>query len=653
MSRIAALLIVITFCGHLLSEEGAPPPLLDRALFFSDPEYSCATISPDGRYISFLRSLDGVTNIWVMGTNEPIEAARPVTNESGRPIVSHFWSKDSSHLLFLKEVDGPGCHHLFSVALPTSKISSKARDLTPVRSAFAQLLAISKEQPEFVYVALNTRKNWYRDVYRINLKTGTKERIFLNTENIVYWHFDQKCQLRLGQRITQNGTVELLRINGQTLTPIFSYNVEENFRFLCFHKDGKRFYAESSCDTDRSRLVLVDIETGLCKECDSDPEGKADLSRIVIEDGELCATVYVGEKGRIYCKNEKTAQRYEKFRKRFPEEEIRFEDISDDGRYRLVEVSSDTEPGAVYLYDEVRDTCSFVYRSIPFLPSQYLCPMRPIRYRARDGLGISGYLTLPAGMPEQNLPVVVFPHAGPNERNTWSFDPHVQFFANRGYAVLQVNFRGSVSYGKRFLDAGNKQWGNAMQHDITDGVTYLVNEKIADPSRIAIYGQAYGGFASLAALAFTPNLYACGIACSAPSNIVSLLKTPAIARSPAKRLTDLRIGNLGDEEDRVRMKRYSPFYSVDTICAPLLLLQGEKDIYLPEAESEQIANTLKQKDQKVTYMTVSGEGHEFLNSENRIAVAQVAEYFLAQHLKGRCQKENLSLLRKLRVIVHN
>jgi len=636
-------ILALLICGYLGAQQDVP--LLDRELFFADLEYSEPQLSPDGKYISFLRSFNGVKNIWVKEIDTPLEAACPITSESTQPVESYFWSKESSQLLYKSAVGEPGMYHLFSVQIPDSlremNIPPKPRDLTPVSSISVDVLALSQES---VYVGISGKS--YQDVHQIDLVTGAHRALFLNRERIDQWYFDQECQLRLGSRVGKDGDFELLRVDGQSLTPIFSSRANETFRPLSFHKDGKRVYVESSIDSEFTRLVLFDIETGSCEECDCDPE--ADLWKVVFEEGDLAATVYFGEKARICCKSEELSSLYGELRKEFPEEDLWFLNASADGKHRLILVCSDIEPGVLYIVDRELEKCSLVYRAMPSLET--LAPMRPIHYKARDGLEINGYLTLPHGMREQNLPVVVFPHGGPWARTFWYFDSVVQFLANRGYAVFQMNFRGSTGYGKRFLDAGNKEWGDAMQNDISDGVEFLIREGIANPAKIAICGFSYGGFAALSGLAFTPDLYCCGIACCAPSNLLSFLQSP-YPQSRRALFTE-RVGSFTEDADR--LKRVSPLFSADRISAPVLLMHGAEDVLVPKTESEEMANALKQLNRKVTYLEILREGHDFADRVNRAAMAVVLEHFLAGHLGGRAQADaSPHVLQRLRVVVRN
>jgi dienelactone hydrolase len=297
------------------------------------------------------------------------------------------------------------------------------------------------------------------------------------------------------------------------------------------------------------------------------------------------------------------------------------------------------DPGAAYLYDHETGTATLLYRSRPSLPSDHLAFVKPVRYPARDGLTIPAYLTLPRGVEPKSLPTVVMPHGGPWARDAWGYDPYAQFLANRGYAVLQPNFRGSTGYGKKFLNAGNKQWGiGAMQHDVSDGVAYLVKEGIADPKRVAIFGGSYGGYATLAGLAFTPELYAVGVSYVGPSNLLTLLASIPPYWAPVRKIFNVRLGNPDDPADLELLKRMSPINAVERIHVPLLVIQGANDPRVNKAESEQIVVSLRDRGMPVEYLLAPDEGHGFAGRENRLAFAAAMEKFLARHLHGRYQE---------------
>ncbi|HEY9710859.1 MAG TPA: S9 family peptidase, partial [Oculatellaceae cyanobacterium] len=399
--------------------------------------------------------------------------------------------------------------------------------------------------------------------------------------------------------------------------------------------------ANKGNDVDRTRLVLFNLESKESELVDVDPKKEVDFGGLLFSEAtdELIATFYVGDRLRIYPKNEEFARNLTFLQKELPEGDLALQSVTKDDRLYLVAVRSDVDPGSVYLFNRETGKVEKLYESRPELPKENLAAMRPIRYTARDGREIPAYLTTPKGVEQRNLPVVIMPHGGPWARDIWGYNPYAQFFANRGYAVLQPNFRGSEGYGKDFLNAGNKQWGTgAMQHDITDGVKYLIDQGIADPKRVGIFGGSYGGYATLAGLAFTPDLYAAGISFVGPSNIVTLIKTIPPYWLPIKKSFMLRVGNPDNPEDLKRLREQSPLFSAKQIKAPLLVIQGANDPRVKQAESDQIVVALRDLGREVKYLVAPNEGHGFRGETNQLAVTAAIERFFAPYLGGRYQE---------------
>jgi len=622
------------------------PPLLDRELFFGDPEISGAQLSPDGRWLTFIKPYNGVRNIWIKGIDEPFEAARPLTADE-RPVPGYFWSEDSRYVLYVQDKGGNEDFHVYAVdpTLPPDPETGvpPARDLTPYENTRAVIYAVPEATPGQILVGLNDRDPRWHDVYRIDLATGERTLVLKNEQELAGFTFDLEGRLRLATRIAEDGSTEILRVDGDTLTPVYTCSVEESCSPLRFHKDGRRVYLTTNRgDRDLIELVLFDPETGDETFVERDPEGEADFGGAAFSDRteELIATYYVGDRLRIYPKTEELAQDLEFLRSQLPEGELYPGSTTEDERLMLVTVQRDVDPGAVYLYDRQQRRVELLYRSRPELPSEHLAPMKAIRYRARDGVEIPAYLTLPKGVEPRGLSAVVLVHGGPWSRDMWGYDAFAQFLANRGYAVLQPNFRGSSGYGKAFLNAGNKQWGTGvMQHDVTDGVRYLIESGIADPNYIAIMGGSYGGYATLAGLTFTPELYAAGVSIVGPSNLLTLLKTIPPYWAAARRIFDTRVGNPDDPVDRERLKAQSPFYHADRIRAPLLVIQGANDPRVKKTESDQIVVAARDNGVEVAYMVAPDEGHGFRGEMNRLAMIAEIERFLARHLGGRYQEE--------------
>jgi dipeptidyl aminopeptidase/acylaminoacyl peptidase len=622
------------------------PPLIDREVFFGDPEIAGGQISPDGRFVSFLRPLDGVLNVWVKGRDEAFDAARPVTADTIRPVRGYFWSQDSRFVLYAQDRAGDENFRVYAVdpAAPAAPGSSAppARDLTPFERVQARIVSVPEAAPNHVLVAINDRDPRLHDVYRIDIRSGERELVRRNDENVAGWQADLDGNLRLGTRQRQDGGWEVLRVDGDALTPVYTCSWEESCGPLRFHRDNRRVYMVTNRDVDLARLILFDPATGAEEVVDTDPEGQVDFAGAEFSRAtrEMVATYYLGDRLRIYPHDPQFARDLERVRAAVPDGDIFFGSRTRDDRLQMVSVTSDVDPGATYLYDRDTGDVELLFRPRPNLPTEHLARMRPVRYTARDGIEVPGYLTLPRNVEPRNLPVIIHPHGGPWARDMWGFNPNAQFLANRGYAVFQPNFRGSAGFGKRFLNLGNEEWGTGtMQHDITDGVRWLIEQGIADPERVGIYGGSYGGYATLAGVAFTPELYAVGVPYVAPSNLITLIESFPPYWEPLIRLWHLRLGNPNDPAQRQRLIEQSPLFSVDRIRAPLLVVHGANDPRVVQNESDQIVVALRDRGVHVDYLVAPDEGHGFARLENRLALAAEMERFLAEHLGGRYQRD--------------
>ncbi len=529
-------LAAVVGCGGGASDQNTevamePAPLIDRELFFGDPEISGAQLSPDGKWMSFLKPYEGARNIWVKTADEPFEAAKPVTADE-RPVPGYFWSRDSRHLMYVQDKGGNENFHVWAVdpaAAPAEKNVPPARDLTPVDGVRAQIYSVPKATPDQIIVGLNDRDPSYHDIYKVSITTGERTLLRENTDNVGFWIFDNEGELRLAYRSLPGGGAELLKVTMQGFDQLLTTTFEEDMSPVGFHQDRRRVYVDTNKgERDLSELVLLDTETGEIVPVEKDPENEVDFGDAVFhpDTDELLATAYVGDRVRVYPKTAEAKSLWDGMRKALPDGEIGITSTSQDMSRILAAVYSDVDPGSVYLYDAATGTATLQYRSRPELPSKDLAPMKPVRYAARDGMTIHGYLTVPKGVAAKNLPVVMYIHGGPWARDNWGYEPYAQFLANRGYAVMQVNYRSSTGYGKHYMNAGNKEWGiGAMQHDVTDAVQWLIKEGVADPAKVAIFGGSYGGYATLAGVTFTPDLYACGIPYVGPSNLITLIES--------------------------------------------------------------------------------------------------------------------------------
>jgi dipeptidyl aminopeptidase/acylaminoacyl peptidase len=652
--RFIVLAVIMLVASGLVAKEKSHldklPPLIDREIFFGDPEISGGRISPDGKMISFRRPYKDVMNIWVKAFDEPFDEARPITADTTRPVRGYFWTWDSKYVLYVQDKGGDENFHVYAVD-PYEKLDPgqdvpEARDLTPIDGIRATFYSFPKKTPDILYIGLNDRDERYHDVYRLSISTGERTLVRQNDDEMAGFRFDLEGNLRLSTRMTDDGGTEIFRVDGEEYVSVYTVTNEENVNIVRFHKDGKRVYLETNKgeDIDLSRLVLFDPVTLEVEFVESDPENQVDFggTEFSSKTDEIIATYYVGDRLRIYFKDKEYEKDYTKLKKKLKKEigdgDVYFGSSTLDDVIWLVYVTSDTDPGATYVFNREKGTVDFLYRPRPELPTEHLAKMKPVRYKARDGMEIPAYLTIPKGVKAKNLPVIIVPHGGPWARDMWGYDPVSQFLANRGYAVLQPNFRSSTGYGKAFFNAGKRKWGEEMQHDISDGVAYLIDKGIADPEQVGIFGGSYGGYATLAGLAFTPELYAVGVDFVGPSNLITLLNSIPPYWESGRKFFNEHVGDPNNPEDVERLKRQSPLFSAENITAPLLVVQGANDPRVKTAESEQIVVALRELDRDVEYMLAPDEGHGFAGLENRMAFFAKMEEFLAKYLEGRYQE---------------
>ncbi|MGD1937815.1 MAG: alpha/beta fold hydrolase [Cyanophyceae cyanobacterium] len=622
--------------------QSALPPLIDRELFFGDPEIVGAQLSPDGQFLAFRKSLNGVMNVWVKGIDEPMAAARPVTTDVGRSISIYFWSADGRYILYAQDQGGNENFQLYAVEPESLGETAPARNLTPIEGVSARVYGVPKQAPDEIIIGLNDRDPRFHDVYQLDLTTGERTLVYKNDDNIAAWMTDAQGTVRIAYRQTQQGTNETLVVNNGTLTSIYTCEVEETCHPVRLHPDGEQVYLITNRDQDLIQLELLNLTTGQSQLVETDPDSQVDFGSAIFSEAtdELIATAYVGDRVRIYPQDDQFAADLAFLRRQFPNDDLSLTSLTRNDQLALIGVQSDVNPGSMYLFDRSTQTLEKLYDYRPALSGASLATMEPVRYTARDGLEIPAYLTLPPGVAPENLPVVIFPHGGPWARDRWGYDSMAQFLANRGYAVFQPNFRGSTGYGKRFLNAGNGEWGTgAMQHDITDGVQYLIDEGIADPDRVGIFGGSYGGYATLAGLAFTPERYQAGASFVGPSNLITLLESIPPYWAPLRATFNQRVGDPDNPSDRVRLEAQSPLFSADQIQAPLLVVQGANDPRVKQAESDQIVVALRELNRPVEYLIAPDEGHGFVKETNLLATMATLERFFSEHLGGRYQAE--------------
>lgn len=638
--------LIVVIGGCVASTLAQVPPLIDRELIFGNPEYSGAQISPDGRYISFIKPLKGTMNIWVKGYGEPFDAARPMTNDPARPVRQYFWSRDSKYILFVQDKGGDENFNVYAVD-PAGKPAEgsdvpTARNITAAKGVRAIIQAVPKSDPDAIYVGINDRDKAWHDLYKVKISTGERTLISENHDRYQGMIFDNADKLRLATRSAQNGDTEILKIGPEgKAAKIYSCSVFETCAPVQFHQDNKRVYLQTNKgDSDFIELALMDADTGAVTKVESDPLGKVDLGSVWFSGrtNAIQATIYEDDRERIYFKDKGLEKIYTSIKKRLGDRELDFQSSTADESKWIVVSSSDVDPGTVWTYDVKSKNLSTLYQVREKLDRSALSPMKAVRYKSSDGLEIPAYLTIPKGSSGKNLPAVLFVHGGPWGRDSWGYHSYAQFLANRGYAVLQPNFRASTGYGKKFLNAGNNEWGEKMQDDITWGKKWLVEQGIADPKRVAIMGGSYGGYATLAGVAFTPDEYAAAVAIVAPSNLVTLLQSIPPYWESVRTLFYARMGNPNTPEGLAQMKRQSPLTSADRIKTPLMVVQGANDPRVNKRESDQIVAALQKRNYPVEYLVAPDEGHGFARPVNNMAMLAASEKFLAKYLGGRYQE---------------
>ncbi|WP_293171027.1 S9 family peptidase [Oceanithermus sp.] len=592
-------------------------------VLFGDPELGQVRVAPDGRSVAFIAPWEGVKNLWVMDLASG--ERRRVTSDRGRGVQGHGWLP-SGLLIYAQDKDGDENWRLYAV----DPAGGEPRLLTPGEGVQAQLLAVHPDYPDELLVLLNDRDPALHDVWRINARTGERRRA-LENPGFIGFLADERLNVRLAHKSSDDGGGELYLREGDAWKPLLRWGLDDSLGTWPLALRGNTLYMASSLGRDTAALVAVDLATGEERLLAEDP--RYDLPN---------------EEGLLFHPRAARPEAVAVMRDRLgwivldPALEPDFERLAElDGdvyvtsrdqanRVWVVREELDAQSPRYWVYDRSTRELTLLGDAHPALADYTLAPMQPVRYRARDGLEIEAYLTLPPGREPRGLPTVIFPHGGPWYRDVWGFDPIAQWLANRGFAVLQPNFRGSTGYGKTLLNAGNKEWGRKMQDDLTDGVRWLVEQGIADPERVAIMGGSYGGYATLAGLAFTPELYAAGVDIVGPSNLFTLLETVPPYWKPMIALFHTRMGH--PERDAELLRAASPLFSAEKIQAPLLIGQGANDPRVKRAESLQIVQALKEKGKPVEYVEYPDEGHGFVKAENRLDFFRKAEAFLEKHL---------------------
>ena len=641
-------LILVLLSMQVFSQQ-SNVPIIDREIFFGNPEIAAGQLSPDGQWISFLKEYDGIMNIWVKKFDEPFDKAKPLTNNE-RPIGSYFWTYDSKNILFVKDNKGDENYNIYGVkpdAKPNTETGvPESKNLSPMKDVRVQIFQVSKKNPTEIMVGINDRDKAWHDLYKLDINTGKLDLLYENNNRITGWNFDWDENPRLAYRTNDAGFSEIHRVEGDnTFTKIYETNLQEQAYVAGWNKDNTKMYLVSNKgDVNFSTLYSMDPKTQSIEKIESDPKNKVDFGGMFVEENtrEILYTSYTYDKRERLWKNKKWEKMFNYLQKQFKGKEIGFASFTKDYKQMLISTSSDNAASETYYFNWDTKKLIHQYTPRPRIKEveRYLAKMEPISFKSSDGLEIPGYLTVPFGAEKKNLPMVVLVHGGPKgPRDNWGYNPYAQILANRGYAVLQPNFRASGGYGKAFLNAGDRQWGKLMQDDITWGVKHFIANGVADKDRVAIMGGSYGGYATLAGLAFTPEVYACGVDIVGPSNLFTLLESiPAYWESFRKSLYEMT-GDPETEEGKKLIMEASPLFHADKITKPLLIIQGANDPRVKQAESDQIVVSMRDSGKDIEYILADDEGHGFRKPNNNMAMWVSIEKFLAKHIGGRYQKD--------------
>jgi dipeptidyl aminopeptidase/acylaminoacyl peptidase len=597
--------------------------------FFRNPDIAYFSLSPIGDKISFTKPYKNRMNIFVsaLGSMDTTQ----VTFIEDRDVEAYFW-KTNKRIIYIRYTDGDENYHLYAV----DDDGKNQKDLTPFEDVNVQVVDELEENENEVLVGMNKRNPELFDVYRLNINTGELKMEAENPGGVTNWITDHDGTIRVAVQSDGVNTNLLYRDdNKSNFKSVLTTSFKESVSPLFFTFDNKFLYAASNLGRDKAAIVKFDIANGkemevIYQNDEVDVDG-LDYSK---KRKVLTAITYTTDKEQVKYLDKEYETMYEKLKDLLGNKyEIIITSQNKNEDKFLVRTISDRSLGASYFYDATKKEISKIADRAPWLNENEMCEMKPIVYKAKDGLMIHGYLTLPSGVEAKNLPVVINPHGGPWARDEWGWNAEVQFLANRGYAVLQMNFRGSTGYGRKFWQASFKQWGLSMQQDITDGVEYLVKEGIADPERVAIYGASYGGYATLAGITSTPELYACAVDYVGVSNLFTFMETIPPYWKPFLNMMHEMVGD--PKKDSTLMHDASPVYFVDKIKCPLFIAQGANDPRVNKAESDQVVEALKKRGVQVEYMVKDDEGHGFGNEENQFDFYGAMEKFLAKHLGGR------------------
>ena len=598
--------------------------------FFRNPDQTSYQISPEGTYFSFTAPYEDRMNIFVqeIGSDEAIR----LTSETDRSIMGYFWPNDNV-ILYVKDQGGDENYRLYGVNVDGSGEPVCYTEFEGVRT---QIIDDLPQFPDFVIIGMNKRNPQVFDPYRLDIRDGSMEMLAENPGNIQQWIFDHDGKLRAATAIVDGINTQILyrETEKDPFAPVLTTSFKETLNPLFFTFDNQHVYAVSNLGRDKAAAVIFDIRNGrememLYENPDYDIQNIAYSRKQKV----LTTASYYSDKRNRHFFDQETAELYERLAHDLGKYEIAITAKTDEEDRFIVRTYSDKSLGAYYIYDKNSDELHKIADVSPWLDENEMAEMIPVKYQSRDGLTIHGYLTLPKGYTMETakkLPVIINPHGGPWARDYWGFNPGIQFMANRGYVVFQMNFRGSTGYGREFWEASFKKWGQEMQDDVTDGTQWLIDKGIADPDRIAIYGASYGGYATLQGIVKEPELYAAAVDYVGVSNLFTFMQTiPPYWELYLQMFYEM----VGDPQaDSLMMAQNSPALNADKIQTPLFVAQGANDPRVKKAESDQMVEALKERGIIVEYMVKDNEGHGFYNQENRFDFYRAMEKFLGENL---------------------
>ena len=609
------------------------PQLIPRDVLFGNPERTSPALSPDGKRLAWLApDTNNVLQVWVKTVGSDDD--KIITADKKRGIRQYLWAENNRTLIYLQDSDGDENFHVYGVDLESGNV----RDYSPFQGVRAAVMDANPDFPDELLLTLNVRERALFDVYRLNLRNGALELDTKNPGDVSNWSSDAKFRVRLAQVSTPDGGKEI-RVRKNVNSPwktFLKVGPEEILEAISFTADGKSLYLNSSIGRDTAAVVEKQIASGAEKVVAASEE--VDAGAVLVHPRRYVVEAVAFSPGRTSWKVVDPAVK-DDFAglAKLGEGDFFVVNRTEADDIWLVGYNSDRDSGRYFKWDRKAKQGTFLFATRPKLEGLALAEMKAVVIPARDGLPLHSYLTAPVGIPAKNLPMILFPHGGPWARDQWGFNASAQWLANRGYAVLQPNFRGSTGYGKKHLNAGNKQWGLKMHDDLIDSVNWAVNQGVADPKKIGVMGGSYGGYCALAALTYTPEVFACSVDIVGPSNLKTLLKTIPPYWKTMRSVFNVRMGNIDDPNDEELVKRASPLNFADKIVRPLLIGQGANDPRAKQAESEQIVAAIAKNGGSVTYVVYPDEGHGFARPENRTDFNARAERFLASYLDGRAE----------------